>query len=476
MTNKVLCVDLDGTFIKTDMLYESFFYCFFLNPFIIFSCIFWLMCGGKTLLKANLAKRFSFLAENIPINDSVKALLLRKKAEGYKIYLVSASYISVVERFFSNYSDIFDGFYGTELNSSNLSGQNKAAFLNKNFGFGQYEYVGNSKDDLDVWNNSSKAYCLTDNKSLISKINVPYELLADNCNNSSMALVLKQLRCHQWSKNALFAVPVFASAQILPLIDYFNLFIGIIAFSLIASSVYIINDIIDLDNDRAHETKRRRPLASGNLSLLNGCLLLLAILSFGIILAASISLEFLILTGGYLLINLLYSVKLKSVLIFDTLLLSLLYTYRIFLGCIITNLDVSIWLISLSFFLFLALAFIKRYIELNKLQLTNKVQAKGRAYSISDMTIVQIMSVASGFTATLIFDLYLNDDSIRTNFKNIWLAYCCLPVLLYWLCHIFMNASRGQISDDPVSYALKNRLSVFLGFIFCCLFWASVYF
>ena len=106
----------------------------------------------------------------------------------------------------------------------------------------------------------------------------------------------------------------------------------------------------------------------------------------------------------------------------------------------------------------------------------NKVQAKGRAYSIADMPIIQKMSVASGFTATLIFDLYLNDDSIRQNFKNIWLAYSCLPILLYWLCHIFMNASRGQINDDPVSYALKNRLSVFLGFLFCCLFWASVYF
>ena len=474
--NKVLCVDLDGTFIKTDMLYESFFFCFFRNPLIIFSCIFWLMGGGKALLKANLAKRYYFLAENIPTNQSVKDLISQKKADGYKIYLVSASYKSIVERFFSNYSRLFDGFYGTEQDASNLSGHNKADFLNKIFGFGQYEYVGNSSDDLAVWNNSSKAYCLTNKTNLISKVKVPYEQLKENQHKSFLKLILKQLRCHQWSKNALFAVPVLASAHILPMVDYLNLCIGIFAFSLIASSVYIINDIIDLDNDRSHETKRNRPLASGNLSLRNGTLILGIILLGGIVLAACISPDFLALTLFYLVINLLYSVKLKSVLILDTLILSLLYTYRIFLGCVITNLAVSIWLISLSFFLFLSLAFIKRYIELYKLNKNNKVQVKGRAYSIADMPIIQIMSVASGFTATLIFDLYLNDDSIRQNFKNIWLAYSCLPILLYWLCNIFMNASRGQINYDPVSYALKNKLSVFLGFLFCCFFWASVYF
>lgn len=293
--SKILCVDLDGTFIKTDMLYESFFYSFFRNPLVLFLSIFWLIVGGKAKLKEKLAQRYCFTAKNIPTNKSVIDLIVNKKLLGYKIYLVSASYENIVSSFFNAYSDLFDGCFATS--DVNLSSQRKAQFLNNKFGKENYEYVGNSKDDIVVWNNCAYAYYVYNNKSILGKISVKKELLT--CASLKRGpfeffrIVIKQLRCHQWAKNALIAVPVLSCAQILSVHSYLMVAIGILAFSLIASSVYIINDIIDLDNDRAHQTKSKRPIASCKLTLIQAVLLLACTLTTGILLATIVSSQFL---------------------------------------------------------------------------------------------------------------------------------------------------------------------------------------
>lgn len=475
--SKILCVDLDGTFIKTDMLYETFFYTFFRNPFIIILSFIWLLSGGKVKLKEQLANRYFFTAKNIPINESVREIVINKKRLGYKIFLVSASYNTIVSEFFKAYSDLFDGFYATE--DFNLSSKRKALFLNGKFGKGNYEYIGNSKDDIAVWNNCSYAYCVTQNTSIINEIEVNKKQLVSGKQKKSfierIKIVIKQLRCHQWAKNALIAVPVLSCAQILPIHHYLMIASGIFAFSLIASSVYIINDIIDLDNDRAHQTKCKRPIASCKLSLIQAVLLLTCTLSIGLVLSSIVSSKYLLLCLIYLVFNLLYSVKLKSVLILDCIILSIMYTYRILIGSVIADLSLSIWLLTFSFFIFLSLAFVKRYIELYKLSNTQNLKAKGRRYEVKDLQILQVMSVAAGFTATLILNLYFNDTDIKVHFKNIYLAYTCLPILVYWLCRIYIKASRGSVSDDPVYFALKDRISQFVAFLFCSFFWAGIY-
>ena len=475
--SKILCVDLDGTFIKTDMLYESFFFTFFRNPFIIIASIFWFLSGGKVKLKEQLAKRYFFTAKNVPINETVRELVINKKSLGYKIFLVSASYNTIVAEFFMAYSDLFDGYFATE--NLNLSSKRKAIFLNNKFGKGKYEYIGNSKDDIAVWNNCSYAYCVTDNKHILGTIAVKKEQLTSASSKLGsfefVRTVIKQLRCHQWAKNALIAVPVLSCAQILPIHNYLTIIIGILSFSLIASSVYIINDIIDLDNDRAHQTKCNRPIASCKLTLMQAVILLACTLTLGILLTSIVSSQFFVLSLIYLVFNLLYSVKLKSVLILDCIVLSIMYTYRILIGSVIADLSLSIWLLTFSFFIFLSLAFVKRYIELYKLSNTQNVKAKGRGYEVKDLQLLQVMCVASGFTAALILNLYFNDADIKIHFKNIYLAYTCLPILVYWLCRIYIKSSRGAISDDPVSYALKDKISLFVAFLFCGCFWSGIY-
>lgn len=475
--SKILCVDLDGTFIKTDMLYESFFFTFFRNPFIIIASIFWFLSGGKVKLKEQLAKRYFFTAKNVPINETVRELVINKKSLGYKIFLVSASYNTIVAEFFMAYSDLFDGYFATE--NLNLSSKRKAQFLNETFGKGNYEYVGNSKDDIAVWNNCSYAYCVTDNKHILGKITVKKEQLTSASSKIGsfefVRTVFKQLRCHQWAKNALIAVPVLSCAQILPFHNYFMITIGILSFSLIASSVYIINDIIDIDNDRAHQSKCKRPIASCKLTLIQAVILLASTLTSGMLLSSIVSCIFFVLCLIYLVFNLLYSVKLKSVLILDCIVLSIMYTYRILIGSVIADLSLSIWLLTFSFFIFLSLAFVKRYIELYRLSNTQNVKAKGRGYEVKDLQLLQVMCVSAGFTAALILNLYFNDADIKIHFKNIYLAYTCLPILVYWLCCIYIKSSRGDITDDPVSYALKDKTSLILAFLFCGCFWAGIY-
>ena len=475
--SRILCVDLDGTFIKTDMLYESFFYSFFRNPFILVLSVFWLITGGKVKLKEKLANRYCFTARNIPVNDSVRTLIARKRALGYKVFLVSATYKTIVSKFFNSYQEIFDGYFGTD--DVNLSSKRKAQFLNETFGKGNYEYVGNSKDDIAVWNNCSYAYCVTDNKHILGKIAVKKEQLTSASSKIGsfefVRTVFKQLRCHQWAKNALIAVPVLSCAQILPIHNYLMITIGILSFSLIASSVYIINDIIDLDNDRSHQTKCNRPIASCKLTLIQAVLLLASTLTLGALLSSIVSSQFFVLSLIYLVFNLLYSVKLKSVLILDCIVLSIMYTYRILIGSVIADLSLSIWLLTFSFFIFLSLAFVKRYIELYRLSNTQNVKAKGRGYEVKDLQLLQVMCVSAGFTAALILNLYFNDADIKIHFKNIYLAYTCLPILVYWLCCIYIKSSRGDITDDPVSYALKDKTSLILAFLFCGCFWAGIY-
>lgn len=466
---KILCVDLDGTFIKSDMLIESFNYCFFRNPCILLLCIYWLIVGGKTSLKRNLALRYKFNAKFLPLNKQIYDLINYKKVNSYKIYLVSASSELIVKRFYQSYNNLFDGFYATTDNSNNLSGRNKAEFLTKKFPTG-YEYVGNSMKDVFVWNLSTMAYCHSNDDNVFKRITVPKERIEVENKYNIFSLILKQIRFHQWTKNLLICLPAIAIHKILPVSDYLMLFLSILSFSFIASSVYIINDLIDLDSDRSHITKRNRPIASCNITIIDSYLLLIGIFSLGIFSAYFVSPIFLGLVLLYLVVNICYSLKLKSIEVFDCIVLAIMYTYRVFLGNIVCTLPLSVWMISFSFFIFLSLAFVKRHAELSNTKAQNLEINKSRGYSLSDMPIILILAVASGFLSVLIYNLYLNDNDIKEKFNAIWYAYLSIPVLLYWLSRIYIVTARGIMNEDPVAYALKDKVSIFIGLTFIFLF------
>lgn len=477
---KILCVDLDGTFLQTDMLYESFVYCFMKNPLILFLCISWLIRGGKTLLKEKLANQYTFDPTLLPVNTSVHNLICSKKHQGYFVFLISASADKIVKTIFERYSSLFNGYFGTGTvvtwwgNKPNLQGVTKAEFIKVKFKNSQIEYIGNSKDDVNVWKNCSKGYAVSSNTNKFPS-ELQLEYLKPNAQKSRIKLILKQLRVHQWVKNSLIFLPLVASHQILSPTTYLYSLFGICAFSLITSTVYVINDLLDLENDRTHETKKKRPLASGDLSIILGLVLVVACFTSGSVIAYAISPLFLILALVYILINLFYSGKAKKIIILDCILLSMMYTYRIFLGTIIASLEVSVWMISFSFFLFLSLAFIKRYSELFNLKRKSIEKSKGRAYQVNDMPVIIGMAIGAGFLSILVLDIYLNQDEIKETFKSIWFAYFCLPTLLYWLARIFIKTARGNMNEDPVTYAIKDKASLVIGTLFVVFFFLAAF-
>ena len=473
---KNLCVDLDGTLINTDMLWESLIYQIRRNPLIIFMTFFWLI-RGKSYLKKKLAYRFDFDPNYLPRNESIINLIKSKKKQGYKVYLVSASYESIVKKIYDTFSnELFDGYYATQDGKENLSSNSKSLFLNYTFGNKKYDYVGNSFADIPVWNECNKAYIYAEKKCANKYVkllnNTNFEIISscDYSKKYSINLILKQIRVHQWVKNVLIFCPAFAVHSLLPFNKYIDLLMAFVSFCFLTSSVYVINDLLDLWDDRAHDKKKFRPLASGDISIPKGIVLALICVSLSSLVALSLSLKFYLFVFIYFVVNLMYSVKLKNVVALDCVLLACMYTYRIFLGCAASELDYSLWLFSFAVFLFLSLAWIKRYIELYNLQKKGKRSVNGRAYSIADISIVSSMYVSFGTLSILVFAMYLSSEEVKNSFSSIWYAYSSLLFILYWMIYIFIKTSRGEIDDDPVLFVIRDKVSLFLGSSFVLLF------
>jgi len=276
--------------------------------------------------------------------------------------------------------------------------------------------------------------------------------------NRVRALV-KALRPHQWAKNALILLPAMLAPK-LPSVDAFGrALLAALCFSFCASAGYVFNDLLDIEADRVHATKCNRPFASGALPVKAGPPLLITLigLSFGLSWWC-LPRPFLIMLGLYLFGTLSYSLYFKRLLMIDVLVLAGLYTHRILSGGIATDVKVSTWLLGFSMFLFTSLAFAKRYVELRALK--GDGQVKNRGYFRTDLEMVASMGTASGCIAALVFMLYVDSTKVRVSYHEPALLWLVLPILLYWLGRIWLLAGRGDMRDDPVKFALKDRISI----------------
>lgn len=473
--NNILCVDLDGTLVKTDMLYESFLYLLKRNPLVLFFSLYWLMIGGKQLLKYKLAENYTLSPELLPYNNSVLDYCKRRRAEGTKLYLVSASNEVIVNRI-SEYLGIFDGCRGSDI-SVNLSGKNKSAYLNGLFGAGNYDYVGDSISDVPVWKTAANVVVVgrADRvKRVLEQENIRYYSI-DVARINVFKTCLKAIRVHQWAKNLLLFVPLVTARLFWDLHAICLLFLAFISFSFVSSFVYVLNDILDLDSDRSHFIKRKRPFASGDISIKTGFILMPFFLISGLFIALCISDLFVYCILIYLVVTTLYSFKLKQLIIIDCLTLSFLYTFRMLSGIVILSVPVSLWLITFSGFFFLSLAVVKRMAELRnkEKQLQSGVSVQGRGYSVSDLPILSQIGVSCGLMSTLVFALYVN-SSKAVLFSHPMFVYFCGPVLVFWFCYVFLLTHRGQMDEDPVMFAVKNKVSLLSGLVFIVLFLLGV--
>lgn len=470
-----LVVDLDGTLIHSDMMVEAVCSLLAGNVLSAFMLPFWLL-GGKAAFKSRVAERSMPDVATLPYNQATLELIRDARAEGRKVYLASAADIRHVEAV-ADHLGLFDGIFSSD-GKTNLGGANKAAALVEAFGKEGFDYVADAPVDVAVWAKANAAYVVEPTPSLLKKAgdvtNNIYAVGKRPSGGARWKALTKALRPHQWAKNALIFLPPLAAHEITPAIMG-DAVLAFIAFSLCASGVYLLNDLMDLPHDRRHHSKYRRPFASGTLSLKVGMVLtpLLTLAAVGI--AFFLPWQFLGVLGIYYVATLSYSFYLKRRMIVDVMTLGGLYTIRVFAGAAATGIEISPWLLAFSMFLFLCLAIVKRQTELVQHMKQGKGALSGRGYHVEDLEMLRAMGAASGYVAVLVLALYINSLAVLTAYARPWALWGLCIILLYWISRALMLAHRGEMHDDPVVFAIKDRISQATGLLaLLCLAIATV--
>ena len=457
-----LCVDCDGTLVRTDLLHESTMLLARASVWSLFKLPIWLM-KGKAHLKQQLSMRVELNPASLPYNAEVVDLVRQAQAQGRVTVLATASPRAQAQAV-AQHLACFDRVEATD-DDTNLSKGAKADRLEQLFGRGGFHYVGNSRDDLPVWASSAGAIVVSASKSLQRQAAAAAPVLqVIEPPARSLKTYAKAIRVHQWLKNLLVFVPLFAAHQLtMPSIGAAML--AFIAFSMCASAVYVINDLLDLPSDRQHVRKRNRPFASGAIPIARGVMIAPLLLLGAALIAMQLPALFGAALLGYFVVTCLYSFWLKNQVIVDVLLLASLYTSRVIAGSAATAIAPSFWLLAFSMFMFLSLAIVKRYSEMLVTLAQNKAKAPGRGYMVSDLPVLVSLGTAAGYMATLILALYVNNSDVAILYPRSWVLWLALPPLLYWISRVWMKAHRGEIPDDPVVFAATDKQSWILAVV-----------
>jgi len=454
-----LVVDLDGTLIKSDLLFETANDHLARHPLAFPSLLAWLWQGGKARLKAKLAEVVPFHPELVPYNEELVTWLRAQKAEGRTLVLATASHRLLADAV-AGHLGIFDEVLATD-ESVNLKAEVKQDLLVRRYGEGGYDYVGNDSADLPVWRSARRAYAVSSSKSLIAKARSLGNLaqVFESGRPHAVKSLVRAMRPHQWLKNLLVLVPVFAAHTYGDWASLRGALLGFFVYGLTASSVYILNDLVDLPSDRKHARKRLRPFAAGNLSLPLGWLAAatLLLVAFGL---ASLALPtaFVGVLAFYFVLTLAYSYRLKQIALVDVLTLAGLYTLRIIAGARAASVPLSFWLLLFSVFFFLSLAFIKRFSELRGARKSgNEGQLGGRGYSAVDLEMISSMGISAGNIAVLVLALYIQDSHTTVLYRTPKFIWIACPLLLFWTSRMWLATHRGQMHDDPIVYAAKDK-------------------
>lgn len=459
--SKPVVVDLDGTLIHTDMLHESAIRLFKENPFTAFLLPF-ILLNGKAFLKRYIASQFKFDPQTLPYNQELLKWLKRQHTEGRQLILCTASDKRIADHIAAHLG-IFDEVIASD-GILNLAGENKAATLVQRFGRQGYDYAGNSYKDLPVWRQADRAIVVNGSDGLTQKAQsiamVDRIFPKKSIGFSSWSRVL---RIHQWLKNLLLFIPLFAAHDLGNRQAWEFLILAFFAFSLCASSVYIANDLLDLESDRLHPRKQNRPFASGVVPAWMGVLIAPLLLVMSLCMATFVSQQFLSWLIIYFALTCGYSWALKRLILIDCLTLALLYTLRIIAGAAVVGHNLSFWLLAFSVFLFLSLAFIKRYAEMEVQFLGGKEKIHGRGYRTADAPLIQTMGIVAGYSSILVFALYLNSDAVLKLYSAPELIWGAVPIMLFWVSWMWIQAHRGKMLDDPLVFAIKDRTSLIAG-------------
>ncbi len=457
-----LCVDLDYTLISTDILIELVVTFVKKNPLNIFLLLLWYI-KGKRYLKGRLFEKVNLAVEELPFRKEILSFLISEKQKGKKIILITASLNEIAKKV-NNYLNIFDEVYGSN-NHSNLKGKTKAKFLISRFGIKGFDYLGDSIFDFPLWKTSNKSFCYS-NSRIVSNYVKKLPNFAQNFAEQPTSIkdFFKLIRIHQWIKNLLVFVPLLLAHQFNFELGWTNSTLAFFSISFLASSLYIVNDILDVQTDREHPEKAKRPIASGKISAYTGGGLAFLLLVLSITISIVISLNFILVLALYAFINILYSLFFKQVPLLDIFILSFLYVIRLYAGSIASMISISNWLLAFSMFFFLSLAALKRFTEL-LLVPSNEIKNINRPYDSDSSHLIQILGICSCFASIIIFILYINSEKVFRLYKSPELLWLVAFLLLLWNLNLWHLANRRKADFDPIWTSVKNPLSLVLALL-----------
>lgn len=453
---------MDGTLLATDVLWESLLVLLKNKPLQIFSLPLWLS-KGKAHFKRELARRVKPNPATLPCRESVMAFLREEKESGREIVLATAS-DHLVAQSVADHLGIFSAVHASD-GRVNLSGAHKRRALEQHYGNKGFDYIGNSAVDLPIWQAANQALLVHPSSRLLKKARrVSPVRRVFSSQARPFSVFLKALRVSQWVKNILVFVPLLMAHKIAETALTLQALCAFVVFSLCASSVYIVNDLLDLESDRQHPRKKHRPFAAGTLAIKTGVLLapLLLACSFAISFIF-LPLLFTALLALYLVLTTAYSFYLKRLLFVDVLILAGLYTLRVLAGGIAVEVYISPWLLAFSSFFFLNLAVVKRYAELRMVQERKQAHSSGRGYLVGDNELLRSLGPAAGYLSVLVLTLYINSKEVTVLYEHPTVLWLIAPFLLYWITRIWFKAHRGQMDDDPIVFAVKDPTSYAVG-------------
>jgi 4-hydroxybenzoate polyprenyltransferase/phosphoserine phosphatase len=466
-----LVVDLDGTLCRSDTFHEALAGLAATRPGVLLRAPAHLR-AGKAALKRHVAGQLVVAPESLPYDPQVLDLVAAARAAGRPVALVSAADHRQVEAVAAHLGgfDLAVGTGSAAAGPENLSGAQKARFLRDLYGARGFDYIGDSRADIPVWAAARRAFAVRPSAGLrraAGAAGITLEAVGA-AEGSGLRALVQALRPHQWAKNLLVLLPVLAAQDASAL---GAALLAMLCFSLTASGVYLVNDLADLPADRAHPRKRFRPFAAGRLAIAQGVAAAAAVFAAGILLAllllpAAFSATLLV----YVVATFAYSFWLKRKMMVDIIGLAGLYTLRIIGGATATGIVLSPWLLVFSMFLFFSLATIKRQSELIDAERRGAAPTPGRNLQAVDLGVLQGMAIASGQAAVLVFALYAQDDLVAARHARPELLLLVCPVLFFWLSRIQILTRRGFMTDDPLVFTMRDRVSLASGAIMVAVF------
>lgn len=448
-----LVVDLDGTLIRSDLLWEALAQ--FLRKHVLRAWLlpFWLFLG-KAGFKERVAREVEIDPSALPYDAQVLELVRREREAGRDIVLATGAQRRLAEQV-AAHTGLFDAVLATD--DINLTSHNKAERLVALYGEGGYDYIGNARADLPVWLHARQAYCVAGKRFTLR--DGRHTTHAGRPRASVAAALFKAMRPRQWLKNVLVFVPMLAG-HALRLDALAESVVAFAAFCACASSAYLLNDTLDAQDDRLHRTKHKRPIASGALPLPVALVASPVLALAALIACAALKPLLLLPLCVYYVTTLAYSLLLKRLVMIDIVTLAILYSLRVLGGSAATSIEPSFWLLAFSFFLFLSLALLKRHSELFNLHRDGKEKTRGRGYTTADRIPIGIMGVNAAFLSVLVFLLYFNSHNVVQLYRHPDWLLGIVPLMVFWLGRLWVLSFRGQVNEDPVLYVSHDKASL----------------